>query len=77
MMVRNLIFGLVAAFIVAAIVAPDALVSAFTGEPTQLVNSKCPPDQAKQGKKVCLQGPFAGTKVEDRVSDAIGKFDDE
>ena len=77
MLVRNLVFAIAAAFIIAAVAAPDALFSLFSGHPTLMVDSECPPDQAKRGKKVCLEGPFAGSKVEGKISDAIGKFDDE
>ena len=79
MPMRSFLFGvfvLAGGIVVAVVVAPDALFSMFTGEPTGMISSDCPPDRAKEHRGSCLQGPFAGTKLDDEISEAINRVDD-
>jgi hypothetical protein len=80
MPMRSFLFGvfvLAGGIVVAAVVAPDALFSVFTGQPTGMISSDCPPARAKERRGSCLQGPFAGTKLDNKISDAIKNFDED
>ena len=71
------ILAVIIIVVMLATVVPDGFYGTFGTHSGHMVSSDCPPERAKEHKAACLQGPFAGTKVEDKVSDAVGKFDDQ